>query len=107
MYRIIDPDAKESRPTWEEINKDTVTGNLKEKEIRQFMIGSNIIGICESFEETNESILANTKEWFLRDLFVLSNITKSRGGFLLKRITEQVQKVISHQSTGKKEIGND
>lgn len=119
MYQIIDPDAKETHGEWEEINKDAVTGNLKEKEIRQFTIGSNIIDICESFrtlEETTldngqkamkitDSILEDTRSWFMRDIMVLTNITKSRSGFMLKKITEQVQKVITQDSKGKKNIG--
>ena len=120
MYKIIDPDAKDKHSDWEEINKDAVTGNLKEKEIKQFMIGSNIIGICESFRTLQEvkteegttqytiteSVLEGTRDWFMRDLMVLSNITKSRAGFLLKRITEQVQKVITQESKDKKSIGD-
>lgn len=116
MYRIIDPDAKQEHPEWEEINKDAVTGNLKEKEIRQFVIGSNIISIAESFRTKlpqpdgttliQAGVLEGTRDFFMRDLMVLSNITKSRAGFLLKRITEQVQKVITQESKDKKSIGD-
>ena len=115
MYKVIDPDAKQVHPEWEEINKDAVTGNLKEKEIKQFMIGSSIIGICESFRNKKQEddkititggILEGVRDDFMRELMGLVNITKSRQGFALKKITEQVQKVITQESKDKKSIGD-
>lgn len=118
MYKIANPTSIDIYPGFKEINKDIVTGNLREKEIKQFQIGSSIIGICESFDPVpitnpenniislnvqNERLLDDFKLLFERELMSLTNVTKSRSGFMLKRLTEHVHKVIS--GTQKKEVG--
>lgn len=104
QYKIIDPDTKTLFTKFKELNKDAVTGNLKENEIKRFMIADSIVAECDNLGDT----LTDFQEKMMREMMVLVNITKSRGGFLLKRMTEQrfIQSVSQSNGKNNNKIGD-
>jgi hypothetical protein len=84
QFKIIDPDAKDVFKNFREINKDIVTANLKDREINLLLYGDSIIGICDVAKPYLDAFQEN----MARDLMIISNASKGRNGFLLKRFTE-------------------
>jgi hypothetical protein len=84
QFKIIDPDAKSIFKGFREINKDIVTANLNNREINLLLYGDSIVGVCDMAEGYLDDFQTN----MCRDIMMISNTSKGRNGFLLRRITE-------------------
>jgi len=84
QFKIIDPDAKTLFKNFKEINKDIVTANLDGGEIDLLLSADSIIGVCA----VANPYLENFSDMMAREIMMISNASKGKNGFLLKRFTE-------------------
>jgi len=84
QFKIIDPDAKSIFPRFKEINKDIVTANLDSNDVKLLLFADSILGACDCAEP----YLSGFSEVMAREIMMISNTSKGKNGFLLKRFTE-------------------
>jgi len=84
QFRIIDPDSKSLFSNFKELNKDIVTANLSQREIDLLLVADSIVGVCN----VADPYLEGFQNTMIREMMAISNISKARDGFLLRRFTE-------------------